>query len=1270
MSSTHSVRVVACWLLAAFVAAAAPAVTGLHAQVRTTGSIVGTVKDASGAVVPDAQVEAQDVNTNNSLTVKSGKDGGFVFAALQPGTYRLLTTAEKFQPTVLDGISVTTGRTTDVTVNVEIGALSEEVRVQAGAPVIETTSSTISSTVRNAEIAKLPLLGRNVLDFALLVPGAAQASSGRNSQFNGLPGAAINITLDGVNNNSQRFRSGGTSFFTFAPVRLGAIEEVTVSTAGLTADAGAEGAAQIQFVTKRGTNAFHGQLFDQIRNDAFNANSVFNRARNIQKSKLRLNEFGGNLGGPIVHNKLFFFGNYEQIIQPSQLTRTATVLTAEAQQGIYRYVDTNGAQRTVNLLDIARNAGYPGAVDPFIAAQLQAINGTVGNGSLAANDLIRNDLRYQADNNPKNFYPTGRVDYQVAPNLSVRGVMNLQYRDLSLTPQFPGLPLVNDGFDSTYYIISTGSDWTIKPNLVNQISFGYQSNAETFNRRNTFDVYASRRVPYPTTTASPVGLGLTSPTPTNDVMPIPRNNPVYNVSDTLTLLKGNHTYTFGGTFRRTTMWESTWGAAAGGPAFNLGIVAADPVASALTASTIPGIRTADLPNALALYAYLTGRVSSISGVANIDEVSHEFGSNPVVRREAQNVGGLYIQDSWRMSPQFTLNYGFRWEFSGPAYNTNGIYTSPTYENLLGPSTAPFQPGTFSNITNPTIDLRTKPYKGDYVNPAPNVGFAWNPQKDQGFMHKLFGKGRSVLRGSFGVNYYDEGLINFQQTAGGNPGLTQQLSLNPGQPGFAPGGLTVGSAIPPLNVFPANLDFPISQSQFTFSRGFSSIDPDIQTPFILNWSIGLQRELWSNSAVEVRYVGNRGYHLWRAYDLNEVNIFENGFVDQFKIAQQNLAINTANGRTGFRNQGLPGQRDTPIFDAAFGARGGQASLAEATGYNNGTFITQLQQGQAGALATALAGNSTYLCRMVGNALSPCSTLGYNASGPYPINVFQANPYAAGSPATLLSDPSRSSYQSLQLQFRQRSTAGLTMTAHYTYGRANTDRFADSEASSANFYTLRDQRLNDGPSVYDIRHVFQSFFTYELPFGKGRHFDIENPILDQIAGGWNVSGILRLQSGRAFRLTSGRQTYNNRDAGVVLNGISVSDLQKMIKVRPGPNGSVYFVDENLVGADGRANPDFIQFPTTPGELGQYVYLYGPGYWNIDMGLAKRISTGRGMALNIEALFLNAFNHPTFLVGTAAAAAGTDVSINSTTFGQTTNLAGSPSSRNVQLRFQLSF
>jgi hypothetical protein len=1204
--------------------------------------------------VPDAAVEVTDIGTGVTATAKSGREGGFVFPALQPGHYRLLATASGFQPAVLPDLVVETGRASNIEVTFQVASVQEQVKVEARAPVVETTSSTVSTTVRNEQIAKLPLSGRDVLAFALLTPGTATSSTQRFSTFNGLPGGAINITLDGINDNSQRFRSGGTSFFVFAPVRLGAVEEVTVSTAGLTADAGAEGAVQVQFVTRRGSNVLHGQIFDQFRNDALNANSWSNNARGLPKARLRLNEYGGNLGGAIIKNRLFFFGNYEQPIQPGQNTFTANVLTAEAQQGVFRYTATDGGMRTINVLDIARANGFPTTIDPFVARQIATANAGLSQGNVRSIDLVRNELSFLIPTRPSNVYPTGRVDWQAAPSLSVRGILNLQWRDLARAPLYPQLPFVNNGFKSTYYILSTGADWAPRPNLFNQLSVGFQSNHEEFNPGNTVDVYGGRRVSLPL---------MTSGLPTNDVMPQPRNNPVYNIIDTVTLLKGTHTFTVGGTFRRTTMWETIGAVSAAGPLFTLGVATGDPVSSIFNTTTIPGVRATDLATAQQLYALLTGRLSGISGSNNVDETSHQYFAGPATRREAQNVGGVYAQDQWRLSPQLTLNYGLRWEFTGPAHNTNVIYTSPTLDNLFGPSRQLFKPGTLDGVLSPQIDQRSNPYKGDYVNPAPNAGVAWQPSPGAAWLRRLLGDGKSVVRGSVGVNYYDEGLIAFQSAAGQNAGLSQSISLNPGQPGFVPGGLLLSSSIPPLSTFPAAFQFPLPMSLFTFNNSWSTVDPNIKTPSILNWTIGLQRQIGREAAVEARYVGNRGFHLWRSYNENETNIFENGFLQEFKNAQKNLDINAANGRTGFANNGLPGQVALPIFETAFGARGSQAGLPAASSYTNGTFITQLQQGQAGALANALAGNSLYLCRMLGSTFGPCASLNYDAPGPYPINFFQPNPYAAGRSINLLTDDGHSTYNGVQLQYRQRyGTSGLTVTANYTYSKARSSRYSDSPAASITQITLRDQSLLEGPHIFDLRHGFQSYWTYDLPWGANRRIKIANAWLDQIAGGWTVSGIARIQSGRPFFLTSVRNTYNQNDAGVLLTGISADDLQKLITLSPGPNGTMLFVDPKLVGADGRANPQYLQSPTTPGELGQRVWLYGPGFWNLDLGLAKRFSAGHAY-VNLEALFLDVFNHTAFLVGPGSSDSGFNVSINSTTFGQTTSTASGP--RNIQIR-----
>ena len=209
-------------------------------------------------------------------------------------------------------------------------------------------------------------------------------------------------------------------------------------------------------------------------------------------------------------------------------------------------------------------------------------------------------------------------------------------------------------------------------------------------------------------------LSLDSPQITGDQMPIPRNNPVYNVSNSFTYIRGTHTYTFGGTFRRTTMYESI-----GGAPFqvNLGVATGDPVANAFSTTSMPGIRSEDLTTVRSLYAFLTGRISSVTGQNALDENTRQYGLNPAFRREAQNVGGVFAQDQWRLTPDITLNYGLRWEFSGAATNPNEVYSSPTPADLLGPSTAPFQPGTLNGVLNPQVLAAAEALQGRLRQPG-------------------------------------------------------------------------------------------------------------------------------------------------------------------------------------------------------------------------------------------------------------------------------------------------------------------------------------------------------------------------------------------------------------------------------------------------------------------------------------------------------------------------------------------------------------------------
>ena len=303
---------------AAFIFAAA----GL-AQVTTTG-IHGIVRDPSGAVVPSAAVKATDTGTGIEKSATTAQDGGFVFPNLQAATYKITVTAAGFQTAVLDSVIVDTGRVTDVPVTLAVGAATQTVEVAAAAAQLETTSNEVGTTITNTAIQNLPYSSRDVLMFSLLMAGNTTANdpTGRNSTFNGLPNGALNISIDGMNNNSQRFKSGGTSMYAFAPERIDAIEEVTVSTTGLSADSSAQGAMNIRFTTKRGTDQYHFTVGEQFANEDLNSNSFFNNLHGQPIAKSRQNNPYGSIGGPLLpfiprmKHKLFFFAYFEAQPQP------------------------------------------------------------------------------------------------------------------------------------------------------------------------------------------------------------------------------------------------------------------------------------------------------------------------------------------------------------------------------------------------------------------------------------------------------------------------------------------------------------------------------------------------------------------------------------------------------------------------------------------------------------------------------------------------------------------------------------------------------------------------------------------------------------------------------------------------------------------------------------------------------------------------------------------------------------------------------------------
>jgi len=1240
----------------------------------TTGEIHGTVLDPTSALVPGVSLKLRDVSTGLEKTSTSDSSGAFIFLSVQAGSYRLTATAAGFQTAIYDGLVVDTARTTDIVVQMKVGAVTETVEVQATALQLETSSNQIATTVSNTYIQELPFNGRDILNFALLMPGSQTANdrSGRNSTFNGLPNAALNITIDGVNNNSQRFKTGGTSFFEFAPSRLDAVDEITVSTSGSGAEASSEGAMQVRFTTKRGTDTYHFKVFEQFQNEDLNANDFFKNMRGQAISKSRTQNFGGNFGGklapwvPYLRNRLFFFANFEMSPVPGSGVLTTNVLTKDSQAGNFTYNGTDGHVHTVNLL----TAGG-GTADPTIAAMLGRINSTESKASgflPVPNQPYYQTMTWVQPSKTTTMWPTARLDYQITPKVAWHGTWNLRNQVIDgSAPPYPGSQYTwTNGYKITTYVATNTVDWTIRPNLLNTFTFGVQSNGEYFYQGADPHQWA----PYGNKVLITPGGTIATDIPTSgNITPFIRNNPVFELSDNLSWIKGKHRFSIGGKMLHTSFWETSFGTA-GVPNYVMGIAAGDPITTILQ-NALPAISTTngDLTNAQNLYALLTGRLSSVNVTTNVDENTHQYAEfAPVTQRFAFTTFALYFQDSHRLTPHLTLNYGIRWQFDGVIHNTNGIDTSPDPSSFLGPSTALFQPGVLNGNSNPIFQLTTHPYGKDYVNPAPNFGFAWNPAGRTGLLGKLLGDGKTVIRSSYRIAQYDEGLNVISNRLPGNPGSSQSGALNPGAPGFTAGGLSLSSNIPAFPLNPQAFATTLPQSLFTFNTSSNYINPNLVSPYVQDWTFGIQRELARGMILSVNYIGNKATHLWHQYNYQETNIFENGFLQQFIQAQNNLAINVANGKTGFGNNGLSGQAPIPIFEAAFGALGSQGAVSSGSGFTNSTFITNLQQGVAGTLANSLATNTTYLCRMLGNNFAPCAALGYNAPGKYPINFFRANPFVNN--ISYIDDNANTNYNALQIEFRKAMSHGLSLTANYTWGHTLGNIFnVTSQSGQTEMHTLRNGRLDYGPTPFDIRQSFQTYWTYDLPLGKGRAVNINNPILDRAVGGLSLGAVWKYTSGYVQQVTSGRNTVNvnatSTASGVILgSGLTPSKLANSLNTISGASFPNLITDRGIIGSNGQANPQFLLPPTTPGVFGQFLYLYGPNNLGMDMSLSKEVRIRERMKVAFQMEALNFLNHPIFPMG--------NTNPTSATFGQITSTASNPNNgsfgRVVQLRAYL--
>lgn len=1240
-------------------------------QTSNVGSVAVTVFDPQGAVVPGAQLQLKDLGTNDVRRAETQTNGTYAFPNLPFGTYELTVTKEGFESQVFRSVLVQTGRITSVDVTLKVGGTTQVITVEASAaPIVEPESSTLVTTLDTKQVLNLPVYSRNVMSLAFLVPGWSSTSgvASSNGTWNNLPGGAVvSADFDGTPGISNRFRSGGFNYGTTAvQPRIEDVAEMTIQTGQIDLSGIGTSAMRISVVTRRGTNEYHGRVFEDFRNTALNANSWYNNASRLPRNIVKLNEFGVSLGGPILRDRLFFFGTWSQSFEPRTNNVASTVLSPDAQQGLFSYKDASGTLRTVNLLEVAGLAGLPSRVHPHIANSLQKISGVMNQGALIpTNDPNIYQLRFQKPAKAKVYFPTIRVDWTLTESQRVY----LSYgqtktnNEKVYAPQFPGG--LDDAFDYTSYkgnnrIVGFGLDSVFRPTLVNQFHAGYLYQYSIWDPE-TLGIGAH----LPTMFRQNWPYGLTSLY--GNVYPrrpISSFYPLLNAVDNVTWQKGSHQLTFGASWFREQ--DHYWNGPGGEPGYTFGLHSQDPAYGVINAA-LASAGTTNQANARALYALLAARVSNVyievGRPLDVKTGQYKpFGAYNL--NEIQRAAGFWIQDRWRLTPNLTLNYGLRWDIYGDNHDKSGYYSSPaTLGDLWGPTPVGLVnvPGNLGGVQNPVFLARKHAYKAQWKNPSPAIAVAWSPGWSDGILGKLAGRGRTVIRAGYSLRHYTEGAQNFWAFAS-NSGqfFFQQGSANPDNGAFQAGSLTFGDPLPSYVLTPPAYSKTVPASQL-WGNWFWGMNPNIRMPYVEQWNLGIQRQLGSSSVLEVRYVGNLSLHQWLGYNINEVNIFENGFLAEFRNAQNNLKINQANGKGNtFAYNGLAGQVPLPIFAGAFGG-------ANSPNFANSSYVQNLTTGAAGSMAQELANNRRFFCNLVGtDSFGPCANpankIPFSPGAGYPINFWKVNPYA--NVVNYLDAAGHTNYHGLQIDFRQRPTHGMQFNANYTWAKSLGIAAQNGIQGQGNriYYTQRNFKLNYEPSLFDIRHVFRISGTYDLPFGRGRMFLNRSGAMDRIFGGWTLGTIVVVQSGNPAQLSGGYNTVNNlTDSGVIFNGITVADFQRMIKVQRTGNPWVMTLDEKLRGADGRANPEYLSRASTAGEWGFIrPFVYGPGWYNFDLSVNKTVPITERIRFLLQTTFMNVLNHQAFNIGT--------LSITSSSFGQSTG--GPTTYRRIELRANIEF
>lgn len=1258
------------------------------AQGGATSSISGVVVDTGGGVLPGATVVVRNNATGTSFEAVTNETGAFSVPALDVGVYTVTVSLAGFKTAVVKDVRVLAAVPADLKITLELGALEETITVTGGSELVQTRSTSVTSVMTVDQIQALPLPTRNAVNFATFLPGVNTTGVARDSNFQGLPDSAVAITLDGVNNN-ENYNKSTEGLFAMVTPRQDAIEAVTVTTATPGSESGGHGAVTIRFVTRSGSDRFTGSAYEYFRDTALNTNYYFNRINNLPKNDVRINQYGARLGGPIVvpgvydgHGKAFFFVNYEEFRMPNEFTRRRYVLNPVSQSGVFRYAVTVGGQeviREVNLYELAARNGQIATPDPTVASILNAIAAATKTTGTLQQSPEPNVMWYDflSPGNQIEKQPVVRLDYNLNSKHRVNGSYIWQVVDrdpdqLNGTDvRFPGMPNFR-----RYLSYRKLSGWALRSaftsNLVNELRGGIKWGPSYFGKPEWIGLESFANQNGRALVLGNVGGANALTNAHTTFSPSARSAWSWNVDDTVNWQWKSHSLSFGGSFFSGHVWVTNQTMV---PQITFGVDSSDPANAMFTTANFPGASSAQLTAARNLYALLTGRVTAITADARLDEKTNQYALlGPRTQRLKQDEWGFFVQDVWRVTPQVSVNAGLRWDLQLPIEPTNDIMSTSTFADLCGVSgIGPdgrcnlFKPGTLTGVKPTFVQYNAgRPgYNTDWNNFAPNIGIAWRPFVETGWLRRLLGDPeQATFRAGYSVGYNREGMAVFTGVIGGNPGSTIPVVRNVGLGNLVGPGETWPVLLrdesrlwmPP---FPTTPSYPIMA---TVANDISIFHPDIEVSFARSYIVSFQRGLTRDMAVEVRYVGTRGEHVWNQVDLNgncgagvpcpNVTILENGFLEEFKRAQANLQANIAAGRGNTFAYFGPGTGTSPlpIYLAYFSGvplgQAGDPARYTSSLFRDTNFVNQLALYNPQPYNHA-SDNSSY--GLFGSATRRANAL---AAG-LPPNFFIVNPDV--DEALVYRSDAFTKYDALQVDFRRRFSKGLQINANYQYAVGYDDQYLG-------------ERYGRVPEIRLTvpRHAFKTTWNWILPFGRGQRFGSDwNAWLNGLLGGWEFHGAGRIQN-RLLDL-----------GNVRLVGMTLDELRKVFKIRFATDPAtgvktVWMLPEDIILNTRRAFNVSATSPTGYSALGvpegRYIapangpsciqlkagdcaplhnYVFSPIFTRFDMSLAKKFPLRGRTTIEVRLDVMNVFDNVNF---NAVANPGTAATIFQVTSGYT--------------------